>query len=117
MRHTSAPQDGPPMRCWTMRPVEIMLALGVVLSCTRATPAKAAPAGTKTLPAVASAVSPASGTSDKARDPAAPLVKIVAFDCEKLELLPGDPPPSGLVAAGAGIRGWTNGGPSGAAWN
>src|SRR5204863_2035132 len=29
----------------------------------------------------------------------------------------GDPPPSGLVAAGAGIRGWTNGGPSGAAWN
>jgi hypothetical protein len=46
-----------------------------------------------------------------------PLVKVAAFDCEKYDLLPNETPPKGLIAAGAGIRAWKAGGPSGAGWN
>jgi len=45
------------------------------------------------------------------------MIEVEAFDCERQQSFPGVPPQSGLVAPGAGIRGWQGGGPEGANWN
>jgi hypothetical protein len=45
------------------------------------------------------------------------LVKIEAFDCARHDEFPGEPPASGPISAGAGIRAWRGGGPYGSNWN
>jgi hypothetical protein len=45
------------------------------------------------------------------------FVKVEAFDCAKHDLFPGDPPPTGPIAPGSGIRSWHAGGPYGSNWN
>jgi hypothetical protein len=58
---------------------------------------------------------PAGDASALAEPPA--LVKVAAFDCDKLNVLPGQVPPRGLVPPGTGIRAWKGGGPHGSNWN
>ena len=89
-----------------MRPAKVFgLAAALVLGCARPVPSTSTPADANV----------AADASAPAGEPA--LVKVAAFDCEKYDLLPGDKPPKGPIAPGAGIRAWRGGGPYGANWN
>jgi hypothetical protein len=90
-----------------------LLLIAAALGCHTAAPSaegRAAPA-----PIVAAVAK--SPTSTDPHHSSAALVRIEAFDCEKVLDLPGVAPSTGLVTATNGIRGWHGGGPHGANWN
>jgi hypothetical protein len=93
-----------------MRPADLVAWAALALGCARPAPA--------TAPAVDARPTARGGPSDAAPAPGEPkFVTIESFDCAKHEVFPGEPPPKGLIPAGAGIRAWKAGGPYGANWN
>jgi len=110
---------GTPPPCLTMLRAKVSLLSALALGCTRPVPSARPPADAKPAaeakPKSDAEANPRADTSPPPGD--LPLVKIVAFDCEKYDLLPNETPPKGLIAPGAGIRGWRGGGPFGARWN
>jgi hypothetical protein len=95
------------MRRWTMRRADVLLSTVMALGCGR------------TAPATSPLVDAAPPSIPEASVPAGPsaLVRIEAFDCEKHEVFPNEPPPKGLIAPAVGLRAWKGGGPYGATWN
>lgn len=90
---------------------KVLLLSAVALACAR-------PAPSTCPPGEAKPVAEAKPKADASSPPGdLPLVKIVAFDCEKYDVLPNEAPPKGVIAPGAGIRAWKGGGPFGANWN
>src|SRR4051812_16328471 len=107
------------MRCLTMLRAEVLLLSVLALGCTRPVPPTSPPADAKpAAEAKPKADAEANQKIDASSPPGdLPLVKIVAFDCEKYNVFPNEAPPKGVIAPGAGIRAWKGGGPFGANWN
>src|SRR4051794_33073190 len=101
------------MRCLTMLRAKVLVLSALALGCTRSVPSTRLPADATPAaeakpkadaeetpktdaaanPKADAGASPKADGSSPSGDP--PLVKIVAFDCEKYDVLPNETPPKG----------------------